>query len=209
MRNKSLTVNAFLNLIKTMCSVLFPLITFPYISRILGVNNLGIFNFSSSVISYFTLIAGLGINTYAIREGAKIRDDRKELSEFSSEVFTINFISTIISYLLLFLCILLFNKLQVNCIIIAVLSLSILFTTVGCEWIYNIFEDFKYITFRSILFQIISLVMLFLFVRTKDDLLVYAIITVIATSGANIVNMITRGKYVDIRFRFSKKCGAI
>lgn len=205
MRNKSLTVNAFLNLIKTMCSVVFPLITFPYISRILGVNNLGIFNFSSSIISYFTLIAGLGINTYAIREGAKIRDDREKLSEFSSEVFTINFISTIISYLLLFLCILLFDKLKVNYIITAVLSLSILFTTVGCEWIYNIFEDFKYITLRSILFQLISLIMLFLFVRNKDDLLVYTIITVIASSGANIVNMITRRKYVDIKFRFSKK----
>ena len=204
MENRSLTLNAILNLIKTICSVLFPLITFPYTSRILGVTNLGIYNFSFSIISYFTLIAGLGINTYAIREGSKIRDDRNKLSKFSSEVFTINFISMIISYVLLFASLFLFDKLRANYVVILVLSISILFTTLGCEWIYNIFEDFKFITIRSILFQIISLILLFLFVKTSDDLLIYALITVIASSGANIVNIITRKKYLNIKFRFSK-----
>ena len=59
----------------------------------LGVENIGIYNFSTSVVSYFTLLAGLGINTYAIREGARYRNNKEDISEFCSEVFSINLIN--------------------------------------------------------------------------------------------------------------------
>ncbi|WP_318531731.1 oligosaccharide flippase family protein [Limosilactobacillus reuteri] len=78
MKKKSLAVNAILNALRNGLNILFPLITFPYVSRILNVSGLGKYNFSNSIVSYFLLIAGLGINTYAIREGAKFRDDRKK-----------------------------------------------------------------------------------------------------------------------------------
>lgn len=100
MKQKSLAVNAILNSIKTICTIIFPFITFPYVSRILHVDNLGIYNFCSSIISYFSLIAGLGINTYAIREGVKYRNCKERMSEFSSEIFTINVLSTVISYVI-------------------------------------------------------------------------------------------------------------
>ena len=204
MSKKKLAKNAILNLIKTISSLIFPLITFPYISRILGVENLGAYNFSTSVISYFTLIAGLGITTYAIREGARYREDNKKLSEFSSEVFTINAIATFLAYILMFVCILLFDELRKYVSVILVLSVSIMFTTLGCEWVYNIYEDFKYITIRSIVFQVISLILLFIFVRDANDLMTYSIITVIASSGANVVNIIARKKYLKIGLIFNK-----
>lgn len=205
MNKKKLAQNAILNLIKTISSLIFPLITFPYISRILGVENLGAYNFSTSIISYFTLIAGLGISTYAIREGARYREDKKKLSEFSSEVFTINVIATVLAYLLMFVCIFLFDELRKYTSVILVLSVSIMFTTLGCEWIYNIYEDFKYITIRSIMFQVVSLILLFIFVRNANDLMAYSIITVIASSGANVVNIIARKKYLKIGLVFNKK----
>ncbi|OYS56345.1 hypothetical protein CBF92_00770, partial [Limosilactobacillus reuteri] len=68
MRNKSLKVNAFLNSLRSLLSIIFPLITFPYVSRVLSVSGIGKYNFSNSIVSYFTLIAALGISTYAIRE---------------------------------------------------------------------------------------------------------------------------------------------
>lgn len=204
MSKKKLAKNAILNLIKTISSLIFPLITFPYISRILGVENLGAYNFSTSVISYFTLIAGLGITTYAIREGARYREDNKKLSGFSSEVFTINVISTILAYILMFICIFLFDELRKYVSVILILSVAIMFTTLGCEWVYNIYEDFKYITIRSIIFQFISLILLFVFVKDSNDLLAYSIITVIASSGANIVNIIARKKYLKIGLVFNK-----
>ena len=103
MKSKSLALNAFLNSVRSILNILFPLITFPYVSRRLTVNGMGIYNFSNSIVSYFLLIAALGVNTYAIREGAKFRNNKDKITEFSSEVLTINICSTIISYLLLFL----------------------------------------------------------------------------------------------------------
>ena len=110
MKKKSLKLNALLNSIRSILNILFPIVTFPYVSRVLQVKGLGIYNFSNSIISYFILIAALGINTYAIREGARIRDDEKKITKFSSEIFTINVVSTIISYLLLAFCLFIFSK---------------------------------------------------------------------------------------------------
>ena len=78
MKNKSFKLNMVLNGIKGLMGILFPLISFPYVSRVLGVENLGRFNFASSVVSYFILVANLGITPYAIRECAKVRESRKK-----------------------------------------------------------------------------------------------------------------------------------
>ena len=95
MKKKSLGLNAFLNGLKSILNLLFPLITFPYVSRVLGVKGIGIYNYSNSIVSYFLLIAALGISTYAIREGSKYRDNNEKIGKFASEVFTINLWSTI------------------------------------------------------------------------------------------------------------------
>ena len=115
MKNKSLKVNAFLNGFKTFLNFLFPLITFPYISRVLSVEEIGKYNFSNSIISYFLLLAALGIDKYAIREGAKYRENKERFSSFASEIFSFNIVSTLVSYSLLFLFIL-FSKKQVESI---------------------------------------------------------------------------------------------
>ena len=205
MKNKFIGVNALLNAIKTIFSIIFPLITFPYISRVLGVENIGIYNFSTSVVSYFTLLAGLGINTYAIREGARYRNNKKEISEFCSEVFSINLISTLISYGILAVCLFFLPSLRYDVLIILILSVSICFTTLGCEWVFNIYEEFGYITIRTILFQVLSVILMFVFVKNKHSLIQYVLITVLATSGANIINIFARKKFCDIRFRFGVK----
>ena len=85
MKQKSLGINALLNGIRNILNLMFPLITFPYISRILSVSGIGIYNFSTIYVSYFILIAGLGVTTYAIREGAKYRDNKDKISEFGGE----------------------------------------------------------------------------------------------------------------------------
>lgn len=81
-----------------MCQILFSLITIPYVTRVLGAERYGTINFGSSVVSYFALVASLGISTYGIREGAIIRERKDKISELASELFTINIISTLLSY---------------------------------------------------------------------------------------------------------------
>ena len=100
-KRKSLKINALLNTIQTIISMLFPLITFPYASRVLGVDNIGRYNFGNSIVSYFVLLAGLGISTYGVREGAKYRDKKKEFEEFVQNIFSINLYSTLLAYFLL------------------------------------------------------------------------------------------------------------
>lgn len=199
MKKKSLGVNALFNGFRSALNLLFPLITFPYVSRILSVNGMGIYNFSNTYVNYFILIAGLGIATYAVREGAKYRDNKVQINKFASEVFTINMYSTLIAYILLISSLLIFSNLRnyISCILI--FSLQIFFTTIGTEWLYTIYEDYQYITIRSIIFKIISILLLFLFVRNFNDYLWYSAITVFASVGSNILNYIHAKSFCHIR----------
>lgn len=188
MKKRSMGMNALLNGFRTFLNLLFPLITFPYISRVLGVTGIGQYNFSLTYISYFLLLAGLGISTYAVREGAKYRDQKEIISSFSSEVYTINFYSTFFSYIVLFLTLLIIPKLKEYNLMILIFSIELIFTTLGKEWLYTIYEDYAYITIRSVAFKVISILMLFIFVKNRNDCYNYAFITVLATVGSNIFN---------------------
>lgn len=204
-KKKSLKINAFLNTIRTILNIIFPLITFPYISRILQVESIGIYNFCNSILSYFVLIAGLGITSYAIREGTQYRNDRNLISNFVSDVFSINIYSTIISYLFLFLTIFFIKQCKDYSNIILILSLEIIFNTLGVNWVCNIFEDFLFITLQSLFIQILSLVLTFLFVKSQSDLLTYVYIVVFSRVSANILNFV----YIKIKFcnfKFKFKC---
>ena len=198
MKKKSLSLNAFLSGIRSISNLIFPLVTFPYVSRVLDVDGIGKYNFSSSVVSYFLLIAALGISPYAVREGAKYRDDKERISQFSSEIFSINIFSTLLAYMLLVLSLIFFSKLHNYIFCILIFSIQIIFTTLGTEWIYTIYEEYSYITVRSIIFKIISLILLFVFVRKETDYLNYIWITVFSTVGSNLFNFIHAKKYCTI-----------
>ena len=193
-----LKVNMLLSAVKSLMSVLFPLITFPYISRVLGVERVGKYDFAHSIITYFLLLAGLGISKYALREGASIRD-RDEFPQFAAEVFSINIWTTVMAYLLLAVAVSLSSVLRDYKALLLVLSPQIVFTTFGVEWLYSIYEDYVYITVRSIFFQILSLILMFAFVHSEDDLIVYAGIVTLSGTGANIVNYFHAKRYCRLR----------
>lgn len=200
MSEKSIKVNSILNVIKTISSIIFPLITFPYISRVLQPENVGKVNFGSSFVSYFSLIASLGITTYAIRECSAVRGDKKKLGEKASQIFSINVCTTIVAYVLLGLSLIFFRKLDSYRTLIIIQSTAILFTTWGADWLNSAMEDFKFITIRSIGFQFISLILMFILVHQPGDYLKYAAITVLSSCGANITNILYRRKYCTVRF---------
>ena len=202
MKSKSVKVNAVLNGLRTVLNLLFPLVTFPYISRVLSIEEIGKYNFSMSIVSYFMLIAALGIDKYAVREGTKYRDNKVEMSDFASEVFSVNILATVLSYLLLLAYIWLSSKAYDYRFCIIIFSFQIFFTTIGTEWLYTIYEEYEYITVRSILFKLISIALLFVFVRNEGDYLKYACITVFSSVGSNILNFINSKKYCTIRIRF-------
>lgn len=201
-KDKSLGLNALLNSLQSLLNLIFPLITFPYVSRTLSVGGVGKYNFANSIVSYFILLAGLGISNYAVREGARLRNDRKAISKFASRVFTINMASTVLSYLCLFLVIFLIPNLHDDIVAILIFSVQIFFTTLGTDWVYTIFEEYGYITIRNLVFKIISVILLFIFVRHPNDYLNYVVITVIASTGSYVLNFLHARKYCDIRLDF-------
>lgn len=197
---KSLSINAILNIIKTSLGMLFPLITFPYVSRILLVENIGKVNYAASVVGYFSLIAALGIQVYAIREGSRLRGNKEKLNKFISEVFSINVITSIVAFSIL-ASLNLFTDLFIGYTnLIWILSLTIPLTLIGSDWINSIFEDYLYITIRTIAFQLIALLLIFLLVKEKNDYPLYAFCTVVSGAGPGIVNYFYTKRYAKKRF---------
>lgn len=198
--NKNLNKNTFYSIIKSCSTILFPILTFPYISRVLLTENVGKINFSNSIVSYFSLIASLGITTYAVRECSKIKSSLSDLEKLSSELISINTVTMLISYILLFFTLIFADNLKDYRSIILIQSLSIIFTTYGADWINTVMEDFKYVTLRTFSFQLFSLILMFIFIKKPDDYVKYVIITLIASSGGNIVNIFYRKRYCKIKF---------
>ena len=198
MKQKSLKKNAIFNLIKSLMNIIFPIISFPYASRILLPSGIGKVNFANSIIEYFVMFAALGVVSYATREVAKIRDDNHKLNAFSREILLINCISTAISYIALFICFIFVDKFNEYRILIIVTASKILFSTLGIEWLYRAKEEYGYITLRQIIFQIISLILLFSFVKTPDDYVIYAAIGVFANVGSNVLNLIYSRRFINV-----------
>ena len=197
--NSNINKNVIFNTVKSAFSIIYPLIAFPYISRVLMTDNVGKVNFGSSVISYFSLIASLGVTTYAVRECSRVRDDREQLGKTAGEILSINLVSTAIAYLALIVVLLFAEPLENYRLLICIQSASILFTTLGADWLNTAMEDFKFIALRTVSMQILSLLLMFIFVRKQEDYLLFAIISVVASSGANIVNIFYRRKYCQTR----------
>lgn len=201
MKERPLGVNALLNGIKQCCAILFPLITFPYVSRILGRDGYGRYSFSASVTNYFVLLAALGIYTYAIREGAKARADREKASAFCSQIFSINVCSAAVSLALL-AGVLLLPKFQDYKPYILIQSTAMILAVAGTDWVNGIYEDYLYITVRYIAVQCIGLAAIFLFVRSPEDLIPYCVVSVLAANGGNLINILRVRRFVRIRFTF-------
>ena len=204
MSQTSIKKNFALNLVNTLSGLLFPLITFPYASRILFAEGIGQVQFFQSIIDYISLCTSIGIPLYAVREIAKIRDNKTLMSKTTAEILLLHAMLTAAGYLLVL--VLAYNvfKIQVNIPLFLLLSSTLFFSAVGAPWFYQAVEDFKYITLRTISIRLFSLVALFIFVKNQDDLLYYAAITVTANVGSNIFNFFRIRKYIcltDINFR--------
>lgn len=198
---RSLKTNAVLNAIRQSSSVILPLITFPYVSRVLGNVQYGRYSFSASIVTYFSLLSTYGISNYAVREGARIRDDKQKISELASDLFVFNIFTVILSYILLSLFVLFNAKIRNYALLIFIQSLCIILTMIGMDWINTVFEDFLYITVRYIVLQLIALALIFLFIKSSKDIEKYCLILVTASYGGNLLNLIYIRKYIKIKIK--------
>lgn len=193
---QSVKVNFALNLINTGTQMLFPLITFPYVCRVLEADGIGLVNFYNSIISYISLFTCLGIPMYAIREIARTRNDVVKMNNIAMEILLLHSMLTFVGYLVVAILCFTVPQIQVDTSLFLILSLTIFFTAIGCEWFYRGIEDFVYITVRGLIVKIISVILLFILVKSKNDLFYYGCYMVFGILGGNIFNFFRLRKYI-------------
>ena len=195
---RSVKANFIYNMIGTVSGFLFPMITFPYVSRVIMAEGLGLVQFYNSIINYVVLLTSLGIPLYATREIARVRDNVADLSRTTTEIISLNLILNIVGYASIFIMCYTIDEVMQNIPLFLLLSTSIVLTTIGCPWFFSGVEDFKFITLRGLAVRVVSTIFLFLFVRDKSDLMLYALYNVIASVGANVLNFIRLRKYIRL-----------
>lgn len=192
----SVKYNFIMNFILTASGFLFPLITSPYILRVLQVEGNGRIAFAASVTSYFSMVAALGIPTYGIRACAQVRDDKEKLARTVQEIFIINSLTAVLVCAAFLFSIWLVPRFHQEKTLFYINGVGIILNTLGVNWFFQALEQYDYITFRSLAFKVISIVLMFLLVHEQEDYLIYAGISMIAAVGSNLMNFIRMHRYI-------------
>ena len=195
----SIKYNFIMNFILSASQFIFPLITYPYVSRVLMPEGLGKVTFATSLLTYFSMFAQMGIPTYGVRVCAQVRDDRKALTRTVHELFIINLVMTGAAYLVFAFTLLTVPRLQEDRALYIIMSAMILLNTIGVEWLYRALEEYTFITIRSLVFKIIAVVGMFLLVRLPEDYLIYAALTLVASHISYTLNFVRATRIISIR----------
>lgn len=174
----SLKKNFIYSSILTVSNYLFPLIVYPYISRTLGLSNIGVVNFVDNLVNYFVLISMMGITTVGVREIAAAHKNRKKLSKTFMSLLMLTAISTIIAIIILGIVMYTVPTLFPYRSLLYVGIVKLVFNLFLVEWFFMGLEEFKYITTRSILVKCAYVLSVFLIVKEAADYKIYYILTV-------------------------------
>ncbi len=208
MKKQSIKLNFVMNIILTVSQVIFPLITFRYVAEILHPAGTGIVGFASSVVAYFALFAQLGIPTYGVRATAQVRDDKEELSRVVQELVIINLLMSALVYVVFAFSLVVVPKFAENKALLLVTSTTIIFNAIGMEWLYKGLEQYSYITVRSIAFKFVAVILMFLMIKSEQDTVIYAALTIFAGSASSVLNLLHARKYICMwpvgRYKFRR-----
>lgn len=185
-KKKSLAKNTMYNMVYTLANVIFPLVSSIYVAKILLAEGVGKVAYAQNIASYFVVIGALGLPTYGVREIAKVSKSTERLNQTFTELMIINTISTTIVLGAYGLVVYYFYADTSLHSLFIICGLQIMLNYINVDWFYQGKEEYGYITIRSLIIKVISFGALFLFVRSEDDYLNYALINII-TSGGNFL----------------------
>lgn len=185
---KSLAKNSIYNVIYKGFTAFFPLITTSYISRTLLVDGVGKVSYASAIVSYFVIIASLGLPQYGIRVIAQNHTKEDRARSFS-ELFLINFCSTLICVCAYYSLVNLWDYFSEKQLLLNVMGIQLILNIFNIDWFYQGIEEYQYITTRSIIIKVISFILMLIFVRDSSDYIIYGFILSMATAGNYIINV--------------------
>lgn len=199
MTNKRIKKNLILNFILLSSQYLYPLISFPIVSRVLGAEGIGKVNMAITFISYFSMFASLGIPTYGIRCVSKVKDDKEKLSRTVQELLIILTMTTFLAMIILIYMIFNVEKLYLEKTLYLVVSINLILNTYGVVWFYQGLELYTYITKRTLIVKTISLIFIILMVKNPSDYIWYGLAAVMTEGGSNLFNLINLRKYIYLK----------
>lgn len=189
------------NLILTLAGYIFPLLTYPYVSRVLGVTNLGTCNFIDGIIGYFILFADMGISSYAVREIARYIDDKDRRNNVFSNLFTLSIVTTVISLLALIVCSYEIPSFAVYRPFLGIGATKLIFNLFAVTWFFQGISDFRYITICSLIVRSIYVILVFIIVNDKSDTILYYMLTTGTVVLTSIINWFYGKKYWTLSFK--------
>lgn len=196
----SIKRNILYTSILTTSNYLFPLLVYPYVSRVLGVTNIGLCNFIDNIINYFILISMMGINIIGNRQIATDKANGVSLNPAYSSLLSLNAISTFFALIVLIFCTYSVPILKENQQMMWYGAIRLVGNFMLIEWFYKGLEDFKYITYRTIFIKCLYVVSIFIFVRTEQDYTTYYLLTVLMVAGNALINSVHARKFAKYCF---------
>lgn len=183
--SKSITKNYLYNLIYQILLIVIPIITTPYVSRVLGADGVGRYSFSNSIVSYFVIFASLGFGYYAQREIAKHQDNKKKQSEIFWEIIIVRFVSVSTALIVYFAAIVLGVFKEEYALLMIILSINILAVAFDISFLFAGNEDFSKTVLTNTVVRILNVIAIFVFVKDRNDLWKYVLITALTLLTAN------------------------
>lgn len=197
MKIRSMKYNVLMNMILSTSQMLFPLITLPYASRVLQAYGMGLTAFAQSVLSYFSLVALLGIQTYGVKTCAEVRDDPKRLAQAVKELLAILLISTTIVFIVYTLSIIFVPRFAEDRFLFLMFGVGLWLSSFGAEWFFQAVEQYGYITIRNIIFKLIGIILMVCLVRNVSDYNQYGFVILFSGYGMNVLNIIRLRELVN------------
>jgi len=197
--NKSLKKNSLFYLFYNVLNMLFPFASSLYVARVLLPESIGEVAYAQNVVSYFSILAFLGIPTYGIKAIAKARGSREEMDGVFSELFIINGLSTVFFTAIYYALIFIVPAFRANLALYAIVGLTVVLNMLNISWLYEGLEEFGYVSLRNAIFKVVMFAMIVVFVKGERDALAYAAITVFGVAGNNLINVIHARHYVRLR----------
>ena len=175
--------NLILSTLYQILCIITPIITAPYVSRVLGPEGVGIYSYTHSIQMYFSLFAALGVTTYGSREIARNRNDRQAYSKLFWEIQIMVMLTSCVCLAAWFILCYSSGAYRVYYL---VLTFALLGTMMDISWFYTGLEQFQYIVLQNSLFKLLGVVAVFLFVKEETDLAIYIAIMSLATLLGNL-----------------------
>ena len=197
----SLAKNSVFYLLYNVLRIAFPFLTGIYVSRVLLPESIGTVAAAQNLTQYFVIFAFLGIPTYGLREISKVRNNPEEKNKVYSELFLINLISTILFTCVYLVIVFSINSYRENLYLYLVTGIPIALNAFNISWLYEGLEEFKFMSIRNLVFKAVSFCFLIVFVKTEQDVLLYALVTVVGTAGNGIVNMVYAPRFASLSFK--------